>query len=139
MADLVLGTPDDAQAIVSSDYPLGEYSGVNVDGLDPLHLASLHALLVQGEFDQVVEAYQPIAEGSPSGPWLIQLPPELIEALPHIAPPDLPAVAKEWALTGPAQEVGWSQREAETFLARLVHFARTAAFEGIQLYLCAYS
>lgn len=138
MADLVLGSTEDAQAIVTSEYPLGEYSGVNVDGLSPLHLAALHALLVEGQFDQVLPTYRPIAEASPDGPWLIKLPAEFIEALPHIAPPDQPAMAEQWLQTGPAAEAGWSQHEAQTFLARLVHFAQTASFEGSELYLCAY-
>lgn len=138
LADLVLADSSDAQAIVASDYPLGEFTGVNVDGLNPLHIATLHALRTGGELEQLAEHYKPMAQGSAEGPWLIRIPGELIEQLPHIAPQDVPAVAKEWAAVGQPLADGWTQQTAEAYLAQLVHFARTAAFEGKELYLCAY-
>lgn len=138
LADLVLADSSEAQAIVASDYPLGEFSGVNVDGLNPLHIATLHALRTGGDLEQVVASYAPVAQGSAEGPWLIKLPSELIEELPSIAPQDQPAVAKEWAAAGQPLADGWTQQTAESYLAQLVHFARTASFEGKELYLCAY-
>lgn len=138
-ADLILAPSNEAPAIVASDYPLGTYRGVNVDGLDPLKLAALHSLLAHTPLHDVLPAYQPMAQASPAGPWLISLPADLVELLGMIAPPDQASVAAQWAATGLAQEESWSDQEADDFLGRLVPFAQTAAFEGMGLFLWVYS
>lgn len=138
LADLIVADGSQVQAIVASEYPLGEYPGVNVDGLSPLHIVTLHALRSGGESEQLVAQYAPVAQGSPEGPWLIKIPAELIASLPGIAPQDQPAVARDWAQAGQPLADGWTPQVAETYLAQLVHFARTAAFEAKELYLCAY-
>lgn len=138
LADLVVGAEGDAQSIVESEYPLGDFAGVNVDGLDPLQLAALHSMLTGQSSEQVLAGYQPIASASPAGPWLIRLPVQLIEELPNVAPQDQAEVAAKWAALPDVVQQGWTQQEAEAYLARLIHFARTVAFEGKRLYLCAY-
>ena len=138
-ADLILAAPNEASSIVASDYPLGVYKGVNVDGLDPLKLAALHALFVQRPFSDLLREYQPIAQASPAGPWLVRLPQELLILLGKIAPPDQPSAAASWSETDQAQEEAWSPEEADRFLSRIIPFAQTAAFEGKDLYLWIYS
>lgn len=138
-ADLILAAPTEVSTIVASDYPLGTFKGVNVDGLDPLKVAALHSLFVARPFPDVLRDYQPIAQASPSGPWLVRLPTELLGFLGNIAPPDQPSVAARWASTGLAQEEGWSPEDADRFLGRLVPFAQTATFEGQDLYLWIYN
>jgi hypothetical protein len=138
-ADLILAGPMDAAAIAASDYPLGTFKGVNVDGLDPIKLAALHSLFVPSPFGELLREYQPVAQASPSGPWLIRLPPELLTFLGSIAPPDQTSVADRWASTSQVAEAGWSSNDADEFLSRLVPFAQTAAFEGQDLFLWIYS
>jgi hypothetical protein len=138
-ADLLLAAPSDAPSIVASDYPLGVFKGVNVDGLDPLKLAALHAIFTHGPLNEKLRDYQPVAQASPQGPWLVRLPDDLIESLGKISPPDQPGVAATWASTEQAQEDGWSDQDADDYLGRLVPFAQTAAFEGKALFLWVYS
>ena len=138
-ADLILATPAETTAIVASEYPLGTFKGVNVDGLDPLKLAALHKLFVATPFGDLLRHYQPVAQATASGPWLVQVPSELIALLGSIAPPDQAGVAARWAATDQVQEEGWSPTEADQFLARLVPFAQTAAFEGKNLFLWIYN
>ncbi len=138
-ADLILAAPNDAPAIVASDYPLGSFKGVNVDGLDPLKIAALHALFVDRPFVEVLREYQPVAQASPDGPWLVRLPGELIVLLGKISPPDQPSVAAKWAGTDQAREEGWSTEDADQFLGRLVPFAQSAAFDRNDLYLWIYN
>jgi hypothetical protein len=138
LADLIVAPSSDAQAIVASEYPLGTFTGVNVDGLDPLQLAALHSILTSKDLDQLFGHYQPIAEGSEGGPWLIRFPADLIETLANIAPQNQASEAARWASTDQMGEAGWSEQEAEKFLAQLVHFAQTAAFDERELFLCVY-
>lgn len=139
LADLVVATLDEGPAVLASEYPLGTYQGVNVDGLDPLKVAALHACLADKTFDQVLVEYQPMAEASPSGPWLIRLPVELTAAVAGISPQDVPAAAAAWATTEPLRQDGWSGKEAEKYLARVSHFARLAAYDKKEVYLCVYN
>jgi hypothetical protein len=138
LADLIVATSGDAEAIVASDYPLGSYKGVNVDGLDPLQIAALHSVLVNKELTELLEYYEPIAAGSESGPWLVKFPDELIAALGKIAPDSQTDVGNQWAASDPLREAGWSEQDAVGFLARLVHFAQVVSFEDRELFLCAY-
>jgi hypothetical protein len=138
-ADLLLATPNDTPAILASDYPLGTFKGVSIDGLDPLKLAALHALLAERPFGDVLRDYRPVAQASPAGPWLVRLPSELILILGKVAPQDQASVAARWASTDEVQEVGWSQEFADQFLGRLVPLAQTASFEGKELFLWIYN
>jgi hypothetical protein len=137
-ADLILADVADATQILASDYALGLFKGVNVDGLDPLKVAALHSLLLRRDFGEVLRGYQPLGQASPQGPWLVRLPDELLEGLSHIAPPDQPSVAAQWATTEQASEAGWSQEDADGFLGRLLPFAATARFENRALFLWVY-
>jgi hypothetical protein len=138
LADLIVANNSDAESVVTSEYPLGEYSGVNVDGLNPVHLAVLHAFTSGIEFNQVLKEYRPVAEASANGPWLIKVPADLIANLVNIAPQDQPSVAAQWVQVDKVRREGWTEQIAEAFLARLTHYAQIASFEGKALFLCAY-
>jgi len=138
LADLIVATSSDVEDIVASDYPLGSYKGVNVDGLDPLQIAALHSVLVDKELSELLGNYEPVAVGSDSGPWLVRFPEELIAALGTISPDNQASVGSQWAATDPLQEAGWTEQDAVGFVARLVHFAQVVSFEEKELFLCAY-
>ena len=139
LADLIIALSGDVPTIVASEYPLGTFKGINVDGLDPLKLAALHSSFTAKEFSDLLEQYQPVAEASASGPWLIKFPDELTAFLADIAPQDHASTAAKWASTDQLQGEGWSEQDAEQFIARVAYFAQTAAFEGKDVYLWIYS
>lgn len=139
LADLILAESTDVSAIVASEYPLGTFTGTNVDGLDPLKLAALHSKFTYQGFSDLLKHYAPIAEASASGPWLIKLHGDLIQSLADLAPQDYTSMAVKWASTDQAQEDGWSELDAEKYLRQIVHFAQTAVFEGKDVYLWVYS
>lgn len=138
LADLIVATSGDAEDIVASDYPLGDFQGVNVDGLDPLQIAALHSVLLSREITEVIGNYEPIAVGSESGPWLVKFPEELIAALGKVSPDNQAAIGNQWAATDPLRSAGWTEQDAVGFVARLVHFAQVVSFENKELFLCAY-
>ncbi len=138
LADLIVATSSDAEAIVASEYPLSSFKGVNVDGLDPLQIAALHSVVAEKAFEELLGSYEPVAAGSASGPWLVKFPEELISTLASISPDNQASIANQWAASNQLQESGWSEQEAIGFLARLVHFAQVVSFENLELFLCAY-
>lgn len=138
LADLLIASSSDIPAITSSEYPLGTFKGTNVDGLDPLSLAALHVSFSGEDLNQAVEHYKPVAEASPSGPWLIKFPDELVADLANLAPQDHTSMAGKWASTEPLQAEGWSVEDAEGYLGRLTHYAKTAAFDDMEVFLWIY-
>ncbi len=138
LADLIVATSSDAEAIVASEYPLGSFKGVNVDGLDPLQIAALHSILVGKDLTELLGNYEPVAAGSDSGPWVVKFPDDLIAALSKVSPDNQASISNQWASTEPLQEARWSEQDALGFLARLVHFAQVVSFEDKELFLCAY-
>jgi hypothetical protein len=139
LADLLVAEAGDIPSITASEYPLGEFKGVNVDGLDPLTLAALHADLSGEVFETLLEKFHPVAEASPNGPWLIRFPPDFVGRLAEFSPPDYPNLAQRWLATTQVGEVGWPQDVAERFVGQIVYFAQNASFEGKELFLWVYS
>ena len=139
LADIVVADSGDSQAILNSEYPLGTYKGVNSDGLNPLHISALHALLTDKDFNQAKEAYRPISKDPAKGPWLVRIPEDLITALTNIAPHDIASMAAQWAATDRLREERWSGQETEHYLAQLVHFSQIALFEEKEVFLCVYA
>jgi hypothetical protein len=124
LADLIVATSSDAEAIVGSEYPLSSFKGVNVDGLDPLQIAALHSVVADKAFEELLGSYEP--------------PEELISTLASISPDNQALIANQWAASNQLQEAGWSEQEAIGFLAQLIHFAQVVSFENLELFLCAY-
>ncbi len=139
LADLIVAEAGDIPSITASEYPLGEFKGVNVDGLDPLTLAALHADLSGEVFETLLQKFLPVAEASPQGPWLIQFPADFLGRLAEFSPPDYPNLAQRWLATAQVVEAGWPQDAAERFVGQIVYFAQNASFEGKNLFLWVYS
>jgi len=139
LADLLMATSEDIPAIIGSEYPLGSYRGVNIDGLDPLMLVSLHASFAGGDFEPLVKLYHPVAQASETGPWLIQLPAPLTEFLASLQPPDYPQAARAWAQSDQARGGGFEPQVGEKYLGQMAYLAQTAVFDGKQLFLWVYS
>lgn len=138
LADLVLATPDDIPDIVSSDYPLGSFKGTNVDGLDPLMLLALHSMLTQTPIDELVSQYEPIAQASEEGPWLIRIPSDLLEILANIAPHDMEAMAGQWVQTHQLRGSGWTQDDMLVFIEPLILYAQSIPGSAKELFLWTY-
>ena len=137
-ADLIIARDDEAPAIVASEYALGAFRGINVDGLDPLKIAALHSIMAERNPHDLLGSYQPIAEGSPNGPWLVAFPGELVGLLARIPPEDQGSLAAKWSSSDQLQDEGWSAQVAEQFIARLAHFAQNAEFEAKVVFLLVY-
>jgi hypothetical protein len=135
LADLIIAESGEAPAIIASEYPLGTFKGINVDGLDPVNLAALHSTFTDVEFNELLEHYKPIAEATSGGPWLVKLPVELITFLAELAPQDQASAAEMWISTVQLLDSGWAMEDAEKYLASLMHFAQIAAFESKELFV----
>ncbi len=138
LADLIVASSNDAEAIVASEYPLGSFKGVNVDGLDPLQIAALHSVLADKTLEELLGNYEPIAAGSDSGPWLVKIPEDLIATLANVSPDNQASIGNQWVTSDALQGAGWSEQDVAGYLAQLVHFSQVVSFDNTELFLCAY-
>lgn len=139
LADLLVASSDDIATIVASEYPLGKFRGVNIDGLDPLMLVALHTSVTGEAFEQLMDSYHPTAQAEESGPWLIQFPGELTEYLSGLQPPDYPLAARSWVESFHEHGEELAQQEAEKYLGQMCYLAQIATFDGKELFLWVYS
>jgi hypothetical protein len=139
LADLLMASSEDIPTIVASEYPLGKFRGVNIDGLDPLMVIALHASITGQAVEELMDSYHPVAHATESGPWLIQFPGTLTEHLSGLQPPDYPQVARVWAESYRARGEELSQVDAEKYLGQMSYLAQTATFDGKELFLWIYS
>jgi hypothetical protein len=138
LADLLLATHDDIPDIIASDYPLGSYKGTNIDGLDPLMLLALHSMLALRPLEELVNSYEPVAQASEEGPWLIRIPPDLLALLADIAPHDIEVMAAKWSDTDQLRDSGWTQDDMYFFIEPLILYAQSIAGSGKELFLWTY-
>ncbi|MGD2058354.1 MAG: hypothetical protein PVF85_12125 [Anaerolineales bacterium] len=138
LADLLLATPADIPDIVASDYPLGSFKGTNVDGLDALMLLALHGMLTQQPLDDLLTNYEPVAQASEEGPWLIKIPASLLTILADVAPHDMDEVASNWVETQQLRGSGWTQGDMRFFIEPLILYAQSLPGSGKELYLWTY-
>jgi hypothetical protein len=138
LADLLLANHEDIPDIVASDYPLGSFKGTNVDGLDPLMLLALHSQLAGNPIEALVKDYEPVAQASEEGPWLIRIPPSLLTILADVAPHDMEAVAQQWVQTDQLHGSGWTQEDMLVFIEPLILHAQSLAGSGKELFLWSY-
>src|SRR5262249_37203993 len=68
-------------------------------GIDPVKLGTLYAVLTETEFDPAFISGQPLASGGDEGPWVVEVPSDLVQRLAKLDAKQLAAVAARWAKT----------------------------------------
>ena len=105
-------------------------------GITDLHLAALEEVLCGGD-PAILYEREPewVREAGPDGPWVMQVPPPLAQALARLAPSDLPTVAARWAATDELAAPQVSPADLEPLLAELLTLAHAAEAQGRTVYL----
>jgi hypothetical protein len=150
LIDLVAAKPEDAEVILSNLGHASIWPTLEAKTVDQVKLASLAFILrtkplipdVIGEYIKVIGEYikefKPLASGGDEGPWIDQLPDELVKDLVALRDEQIPSVAAAWAVTEEAKLDRWNAKDAEAFLRELSAFAASAVAQGrsVLLWLC---
>jgi hypothetical protein len=134
LTDLIMADEGDAEKIVESHYPLGEYPGVDIKGIDSVKLNTFHGILTGKSFEELLPQYSPVAEASEEGPWVFMLPVELVERLSQLDDTSVEETAVKWGTTEEFTLAGWDQSAIVTVLGEIVNLARRATSEGKRLF-----
>lgn len=138
LTDFVIAHAEDAQRVGDSDCPSEDFGGLDAKGIDVVKLGTLHAILNGTEYDPTFDCpllYSP----SEDGPWVFQVPEDLVHQLANASDTDLPRVAEVWAST---EEFcppygNWSSEEVRQVLEELAALCRKAVAEGKELLMWA--
>jgi hypothetical protein len=141
LTDFVIAGREDAQRVCDSTCPSKEFSGLDAKGIDTIKLGTLYAHLTETEFDpQFIIGDDPLATGSDEGPWVMEVPPDLVQRLAALDARELAAVAAKWAKTEEfsPQYDNWPPEAVHEIL---VEFAKlctkaVAARQSVLMWMC---
>ena len=126
--------PSDAGVIASAGVPNGE-SSIDTGGLDSAAFLSLHMCAFDSELDELLPAYDPVAQSSDQGPWVFVIPTQLRDHLASLSDSAVLDLANEWAECEELQDDGVASEEAAEILVGVSEVARMASSSGKELML----
>ena len=137
LTDFVVADISESKRIGDSLNPSQEFNGLDEKGIDQVKLATLYAILTDQPYDpDFMSEDSLLYVASDEGPWVQQVPPDLVSRLANLAESQYLAVAQQWTQTEEFthKHSGFSPPEAvtfaETFIQRFALLARKAIAEN---------
>jgi hypothetical protein len=125
LTDIVVAHASQAKEVLAADVPSEAFSGFDAKGLDPVMLAMLNAIMTDTDYDPGwVDALTSLGGDEDDGPWLFQIPAEMVSRLAALSAMELARIATAWGVTDQLVDAG--PEEVETLLSELARFAREA-------------
>jgi hypothetical protein len=139
LTDFVVTDLGNAQRVCDSDCPSQEFAGLDAKGIDTVKLGTLNALLVGGEFDPAFMNGL-LCSGGEDGPWVIEVPPDLVRRLAALTAEQLGSVGEKWAATeefSPKYD-NWQAEAVQQVLRELASLCTQATDEGkaVLMWMC---
>jgi len=115
--DLILATPDQAEAVLASADPAKDFGGVYAKGTDPISLGALQSVLTgEGGSDDFLEDYRDVITEPNGEKSVLEVPAPLREALLSLADDQIPETVEQWMMTEEFMLTGWDVQIAADFL-----------------------
>jgi hypothetical protein len=142
LTDFVVASVSDAQRVgESSSCPSRDFDGLDAKGIDTVKLGSLYSVLTGEPTDPGLSGRCTLLfMASDEGPWVMQVPEDLVKLLAELAPKELGSVAAAWAQTeefSPAYE-NWPVTLVQEVLEGIAELCRQAVAEGkaVLMWMC---
>ena len=133
--NIVIADENDAEDIGQSSWPIEDWQGIEVRGIDLAKIATLHCLLTGQNFDEASIEYAPVFAASEEGPWVIPFPREPMERLAALEEDALEQVGEELAATEEFERDDWPVEKTQDLLAELSELARVALEQEKSLFV----
>jgi hypothetical protein len=133
LTNIVAAEEDELAAIGESLHPADEWRGIERRGLDAAKIAMLHCLLSGDQFEQVIDAYEPVYVAD-EGALVLRIAEEATEKLAFLDEYALERVAEELAATEEFEMAGWETEDALDLVTELADLARYAKPQGLTLF-----
>jgi len=106
LTDFVAVPRGEAAVVCASLCPSRDFDGMDAKGIDTIKLATLYALLTDGEYDPSFMNDR-LCSGGDDGPWVFEVPPTLVDRLAVLRDEQFVSVASRWATTDELRLEGW--------------------------------
>lgn len=131
LTDFVIANRVDAQDVCDSDCTSRDFFGLDAKGIDTVKLGVLHSILTGDEFDPSFMGNL-LCSGGEDGPWVMEVPAELVQRLAGLDRDLLRSVGAKWATTeefSPRLD-NWSPDAVQQILHDLAALCSRAVEEG---------
>jgi hypothetical protein len=138
LTDFVVADPSDGERVAKSPCASREFDGLDAKGIDTVKLGKLYSILTGDPFDPSFPTNSGLRfEGSEDGPWVFQVPPDMVERLAGLGASETESVARQWAQI---QEFApkysnWSAAAVGQLLGQLAALCRKAVAEKKVLFM----
>ena len=129
MSELTIGGESDAEKIGNS-LPSKDLGGVDLSGIDPVKLGTLHTIVLGKTHDYDLE-YAP----SEDGPWVFKFERDLVNALAVQTQAQQIEIAARWLRTDEFSADGWSLENVEATVRTVCEQPRRASSSSGSLFL----
>ena len=140
LSAIIAAKKQDCVAIGKASYPPATWPSVEVSGVDPIKLSTLHYLASgrsPGRVKTILCAlrFRHAGGNKTEGPWLLSIPNSICATFASIDPLHALGIAVAWSETDELQSHEWSIEDAQKFILELSSFARQARKQIAQLFL----
>ena len=130
----------DRAAIGLDPYPPDRWPSIEVSGIDPIKLSTLHYLAsgrTPGRIKTLlcVMRFRYVGGDKKEGPWLLGIPKSVCKSFASMDPLHAHALAVKWGDTDELQAHDWSMEDAQNFIIELSSFARESMQHKSRLFL----
>jgi hypothetical protein len=141
LTDFVVASPKDAKRVGKSSCPSKDFKGLDAKGIDTVKLGTLYAILTGAEFDPSFMSEDALRfAASEEGPWVFEVPSDLVKLLAELNDKELKSVAAKWAKTeefSPKHD-NWPAAAVKQMLTDFVALSKQAVAErrAVLMWMC---
>jgi hypothetical protein len=140
LSAIIAAESGDGDAIGCETYPPARWPSVEVNGIDPIKLSTLHYLVAgrtPGRIRTVLCAmrFRHAGGDKKEGPWVLRVPKSICASFVSMDPMHAQAIAVKWAGTDELGAHDWSLEDAQRFIIELSSFARQSIQHKRKLFL----
>ena len=138
LSDLVVASPDQAEAIAKATVPSKVFGGIDIKGVDSVMFATLHSIVTGEPLKSLLPKYQPVVEVGHEGPWVFRIPSELVSRLARLHQVETAAISRRWARTEEFARERWPEKVVLDVLQKISKLARKAddSHQALFLWMC---
>ena len=137
LSDFVVADKSDSNEIGESIRPAEKWLTLEGwKGIDAIRLATLYCAIKQAEFtNEVYKLFTLVGGNKEDGPWVFNIPENIIESLSILNGDQIEEVARRWVQTEELTMDDWSIREAMDFIGEISTYAKKAKESNKCLFL----
>jgi hypothetical protein len=131
LTDFVAAPLEEVQLVLRAPADQRTWPHLQDKSVDPVKLCTLWAILDHRtprveETVECTQQFKELAAAGADGPWVVQVPPALVEKMGALVPSQLATIAAAWAKTEEAQLDGWRTEDTRETLVSLSKLASWA-------------